>query len=56
MYSFSDVNECRLRPDICGAGTCLNSDGGYSCLCPPGFVHISGSCVGKRIIRRNPKL
>jgi len=34
---FSDVNECRENPQICQNGTCLNSDGSYSCICNEGF-------------------
>ena len=35
---FADVNECN-EPDVCAnGGTCVDSHGGYSCSCPPGFT------------------
>lgn len=32
------INECTLRPDICGKGhTCIDTLTGYECICKPGF-------------------
>ncbi|KAB0800679.1 hypothetical protein PPYR_06418 [Photinus pyralis] len=31
------VNECVLRPDICGEGQCIDTVDGYECICKPGF-------------------
>ena len=32
------VDECTLNPDICGEGTCTDTDDGYICTCYPGFT------------------
>ena len=32
-----DINECLLNPSICKGGTCVNSDGSFTCICPPGL-------------------
>ncbi|KAJ8963502.1 hypothetical protein NQ314_005581 [Rhamnusium bicolor] len=35
----TDINECNLNPDICrGGGTCVNTDGSFTCTCPPGLT------------------
>ncbi|XP_065169457.1 fibrillin-2-like [Atheta coriaria] len=35
----ADVNECELNPTICrGGGTCVNTEGGFTCTCPPGLT------------------
>lgn len=31
------INECILRPDICGEGQCIDTDEGYECVCKPGY-------------------
>lgn len=31
------INECILRPDICGEGTCKDTVVGYECICKSGF-------------------
>ena len=33
----SDINECSLGSDGC-SHTCNNTDGGYECDCPDGYV------------------
>ncbi|XP_041363896.1 fibrillin-2-like [Gigantopelta aegis] len=32
-----DINECKLKPDLCENGACENLDGSYRCLCNPGY-------------------
>lgn len=31
------VNECILRPHICGEGQCIDTADGYECRCKPGY-------------------
>lgn len=42
----SDINECAVNPGTCGAGTCLNLDGSYRCICPPGYFLHEETCEG----------
>ncbi|CAN0424479.1 unnamed protein product [Lampetra fluviatilis] len=40
-----DVNEC-LNPCTCPASTtCMDLDGGFKCICPPGYVFSNNVCV-----------
>lgn len=41
-----DINECAVNPGTCGAGTCLNLDGSYRCICPPGYYLHEETCEG----------
>ncbi|MEJ1281881.1 hypothetical protein NN561_012832 [Cricetulus griseus] len=42
---YKDIDECRISPDICGQGTCINTPGSFECDCFPGFT--SGSLLMK---------
>lgn len=46
------INECTLRPDICGKGhTCIDTLTGYECVCKPGFrLSSSKICEGNCLI------
>ena len=33
-----DVNECLLDPNICRGGSCVNTDGSFTCVCPTGLT------------------
>lgn len=32
------IDECALRPQICGGGDCVDTPDGYICECHPGFT------------------
>ncbi|XP_071115970.1 fibrillin-2-like [Haliotis cracherodii] len=32
-----NINECKLRPDMCQNGACEDLDGGYRCICNDGY-------------------
>ena len=49
-----DLNECALDPSLCAGGVCVNTEGSYTCRCPPGLtlqVSPTGatSCVDERV-------
>lgn len=47
-----DINECDLNVGICrGGGTCVNTEGSFTCVCPPGLtLDPSGTlCLDARI-------
>lgn len=33
----ADVDECSTVEDICENGECINQQGTFQCICPPGF-------------------
>ncbi|XP_039914342.1 latent-transforming growth factor beta-binding protein 1 isoform X10 [Hirundo rustica] len=33
----TEINECTVNPDICGAGHCVNLPVGYTCICYKGY-------------------
>jgi hypothetical protein len=43
------VDECTLKPDLCGDGVCRDTDDGYYCECFTGFTNNGGTdkCYGK---------
>lgn len=43
------VDECTLKPDLCGDGVCRDTDDGYTCECFSGFTNAGGSdrCYGE---------
>ena len=48
----TDTDECAKDPGICGDPftRCVNTDGGYKCVCSDTAVYdaASGDCIGKR--------
>uniref|UniRef100_A0A8D8X304 Fibrillin-2 n=1 Tax=Cacopsylla melanoneura TaxID=428564 RepID=A0A8D8X304_9HEMI len=48
----SDVNECQVNPGLCkGGATCVNTEGSFTCVCPPGLsLDSTGTqCVDLRL-------
>lgn len=37
LFSLSDIDECRISPDLCGPGTCVNTPGSFECECFEGY-------------------
>lgn len=33
-----DINECLMDPNLCEGGRCVNTDGSFTCSCPPGLT------------------
>lgn len=33
-----DIDECKVKPDICNNGICINTPGSYECFCRPGYT------------------
>ncbi|XP_043119087.1 latent-transforming growth factor beta-binding protein 1 isoform X6 [Puntigrus tetrazona] len=33
----AEIDECQVRPDICGAGICYNTADSYKCICDDGY-------------------
>lgn len=48
------IDECALRPDICGGGRCVDTQDGYECECHQGFKKIQSGqsqvCEGQSIM------
>lgn len=36
-FSLPDIDECRISPDLCGPGTCVNTPGSFECECFEGY-------------------
>lgn len=50
FMSFSaDINECERDPLLCRGGICMNTDGSFECICPPGHELTSegNTCIGE---------
>lgn len=47
----ADIDECRISPDLCGQGTCVNTPGSFQCRCFRGYASgplLMRSCVGEQ--------
>ncbi|KAF3821503.1 hypothetical protein GH733_009545 [Mirounga leonina] len=45
-----DIDECFAHPGVCGPGTCYNTLGNYTCICPPEYMQVNGghNCMDMR--------
>lgn len=45
----ADIDECTTHIGICGPGTCYNTLGNYTCVCPPEYMQVNGgnNCMGE---------
>ena len=47
-WSISDIDECAEQPYYCGLGTCVNTLGNFTCICPDGYMPMPGEgCMGE---------
>lgn len=46
---FTDIDECKVMPNLCRHGQCINTMGSFRCFCKVGYTTdiSSTSCVGK---------
>lgn len=49
ICSRTDIDECTTHIGICGPGTCYNTLGNYTCVCPPEYMQVNGgnNCMGE---------
>lgn len=46
----ADIDECRISPDLCGSGVCVNTPGSFECECFEGYESgfmMMKNCMGK---------
>ena len=36
-FNFLDINECKVMPQACKFGRCVNTMGSYRCICDNGY-------------------
>ena len=45
----SDINECEINTAICGVGSCINTEGNFTCVCPDGHMLMPDKrCMGRK--------
>lgn len=49
LFLLADIDECTAHIGICGPGTCYNTLGNYTCVCPPEYMQVNGgnNCMGE---------
>ena len=48
LYMSPDIDECSLQLDYCNdTEDCINTEGGFECMCEPGFTRVPGGCTGE---------
>ena len=52
LVSFIDVDECSVKPGICGTAVCKNFPGDFECECAEGYRYnpTSKSCEGRVVM------
>lgn len=52
LFVSTDINECKVMPNLCKNGECINSVGSFRCHCNVGYTNdFSGtSCTGTSLI------
>lgn len=46
----TDIDECRISPDLCGRGQCVNTPGDFECKCDEGYESgfmMMKNCMGE---------
>lgn len=49
----ADIDECRISPDLCGRGQCVNTPGDFECKCDEGYESgfmMMKNCMGKFVL------
>lgn len=49
----ADIDECRISPDLCGRGQCVNTPGDFECKCDEGYESgfmMMKNCMGKCVL------
>lgn len=56
--SMQDLDECKVRPDVCKGGRCINTDGSFRCECPAGYIldHSGLQCVDADECAQDPRI
>ena len=46
-----DIEECDMFDNLCVFGRCENTQGGFECICDPGYIldNTGGNCTGSNI-------
>lgn len=50
FFLFLDIDECRISPDLCGQGRCVNTPGDFECECFEGYESgfmMMKNCMGE---------
>lgn len=50
-HCVSDIDECRISPDLCGHGACVNTPGSFECECFEGYESgfmMMKNCMGEQ--------
>lgn len=54
VFCVTDIDECRISPDLCGQGICVNTPGDFECECFEGYESgfmMMKNCMGMFLYR-----